>query len=52
MKMLYVNFTSVAYFFNKVNFSLISHFFNITRLNLACFDKDICFYINVFFLYT
>ena len=44
-----INVTSVFYIFNKANFSLISHFFYITRLSLACFNRDICIYINVFF---
>ena len=45
------NVTSVSYIFNKIDLSLISHFFNIIRLNLACFGRDIYFYINVFFMY-
>ena len=43
------NVTSVSYIFNKANLFLKLHFFNITRLNLTCLDKGICFYINVFF---
>ena len=46
------NIINVSYIFNKINFFLILHFFNIIRLSLACFNKDIYFYINVFFLYT
>ena len=46
------NVTSVSYFLNKTNISLISLFFITTRLDLTCFDKDIYFYINVFFLCT
>ena len=44
--------TSVLYFLNRADISLTSHFFVATRLSLACLDRDICFYINVFFLYT
>ena len=45
------NVISVFYIFNKTNISLTLHFFNIIRLSLAYLDRDICFYINVFFLY-
>ena len=41
------NVTSVFYIFNKINFFLILHFSNITRLNLACFNKNIYFYLNL-----
>ena len=44
------NVMSVFYILNKTNFSLTSHFFNIIRLSLACLDRDIYTYINVFFL--
>ena len=43
--------TSVFYIFSKIDFFLISHFFNITRLSLACLNKGICIYLNVFFMY-
>ena len=43
---------SVFYIFNKTIFLIKLIIFNIIRLNLACFNKDICFYINVFFLRT
>ena len=45
------NITSVFYIFNKIDFSLISYFFNIIQLSLTWFNKDIYFYINIFFLY-
>ena len=45
------NVTNASYIFNKTNIFLISHFFKIIRLSLACLNKDICFYINVFFIY-
>ena len=53
------NVTSVFYIFNKafyilnrITFSIKLLILNITRLNLTCLDRGICFYINVFFLYT
>ena len=46
------NVTSVFYIFNKAIFLIKLIIYNITRLSLACLDKDICFYINVFFIYT
>ena len=57
------NVTSVLYIFNKIIFliRLILNkaiflikliIFNIIRLSLACLDRGIYFYINVFFLCT
>ena len=46
------NVTSVLYIFNKAIFLIKLIIFNITRLSLACLGKNICFYINVFFLCT
>ena len=40
---------SVSYIFNRVAFLIRLIIFNITRLSLTCLDRDICFYINVFF---
>ena len=45
------NVTSVFYIFNKTIFLIKLVIFNIIRLSLACLDRDICFYINVFFIY-
>ena len=47
-----LNVTSVFYILNKAVFLIKLIIFNITRLSLACLDRDICFYINVFFLCT
>ena len=46
------NVTSVFYILNKAVFLIKLIIFNIIRLSLACLDKGICFYINVFFLCT
>ena len=46
------NVTSVFYIFNKTDIFLTLYFFNFIRLSLTCLDKNIYFYINVFFLYT
>ena len=43
--------TSVFYILSKATFLIKLIIFNITRLSLACLGRDICFYINVFFLY-
>ena len=43
------NVISVFYIFNKIIFLIKLIIFNIIRLNLACLDRGICFYINVFF---
>ena len=43
--------TSVPCFLNRVDIPLTSHFFVATRLSLTCFDKDIYFYTDAFFLY-
>ena len=43
------NVTSVFYIFNKTAFLIKLIIFNIIRLSLTCLDKDIYFYINVFF---
>ena len=45
------NVTSVLYILNKVIFLIKLIIFDITRLGLACLGRDICFYINVFFMY-
>ena len=45
------NVTSVFYIFNKVIFLIRLIIFDIIRLSLTCFDRDIYFYINVFFMY-
>ena len=37
--------------FSKTDISLTSHFFNITRLDLACLNRDIYIYLKVFFVY-
>ena len=44
------NVTSVFYILNKAISSIKLIIFNITRLGLACLNRGICFYINVFFL--
>ena len=44
-----ISVTSVSYIFNKAAFLIRSIIFNTIRLNLACLDKGIYFYINVFF---
>ena len=46
------NVTSVLYIFNKAIFLIRLIICNITRLSLTCLGRDICFYINVFFLCT
>ena len=43
------NITSVFYILNKAVFLIKLIIFNIIRLSLTCLDRDICFYINVFF---
>ena len=42
------NVISVFYILNKAIFLII---FNIIRLSLTCLNRNICFYINVFFIY-
>ena len=44
--------TSVLYILSRATFSIKLLILNITRLSLACLDRDICFYIDVFFLCT
>ena len=44
--------TSVLYILSRVTFSIRLFILNIIRLSLTCLDKDIYFYINVFFLCT
>ena len=45
------NVTSVFYILSKADFLIKLIIFNITQLNLACLDRGICFYINVFLMY-
>ena len=44
--------TSVLYILSRAAFLIGLIIYNITRLSLTCLDKDIYFYINVFFLCT
>ena len=46
------NVTSVFYILNKAVFLIKLIICDITRLSLTCLNKDIYFYINVFFLCT
>ena len=43
------NIISVFYILNKTIFLIKLIIYDITRLSLACLDKNIYFYINVFF---
>ena len=45
------NVTNVFYIFNKITFLIKLIIFNTIRLSLACLDRNIYFYINVFFIY-
>ena len=46
------NVINVSYIFNKTVFLIKLIICDIIRLSLTCLDKDICFYIDVFFLCT
>ena len=46
------NVISVFYILNRIVSLIKLIIFNIIRLSLGCLGRDICFYINVFFLCT